>query len=1228
MAYDNKEELRIRQINCAKQERSTALLTRWHKKNDITCIQEPNIKQLKILGKAGKLYKSESHRAPRAAVLIHNQFDTTKLPKFCNRDTATVLLEKHKLAISSVYCHKDLPVWSKLVQELILYCKRKNYKLILALDANAHSTVWGCKYDDRRGFNIEEACVRNNLTVCNQGDTCTYDDSIFRKKKVRKSIPDITITNCINLVTGWEVSDEPSLSDHKIITFSVQNIKRDKEPMRRNFKNTNWNDIADDISKIIPDTVPAYWSEHKLEVACRNLTTALRESLDIHAPMTPPAKRYEYWWNTECSSAKRKSLKAERKAKLKKTPQLRKIAREELRKYQKTCWQAKEKAWKQFISEVDDIPEMAKVTKIMRRLHEKDVELGLVKDEDGNLAETKLQSIQLMMTEHFPNCSTVESADKSGPPPNKTRLVQRRDFEWITTDRIRLAVHEFSPNKAPGIDEWRAEVLKCLDDKTVEYIRELFNASVSLHYVPLDWRRTYVKFLGKPGKSDYTMKNAFRPVSLMSVLFKTLERLSSWQIEETALTKKPFHRAQYAFRKGTGCENALSDIVNTIEKAVHKGEYCLTVNTDIAGAFNNVSYEAIITAMTKRGVNDDIIKWYKNFLTTRTCESELGEATVIATTERGCPQGGVKSGLIWDLVYDAQLEEFDKEENKKVTAKSFADDGTLMISGTNIEILYKTMQKALDVAHAWATECGLTYCPAKCNAMLFTTKRKIKELPKLKLNGQEIPQVKSARILGVIFDTKLTWKPHLNQKVDKCKATLMKIKPILNKHWSPNPILNRWVYTSVIIPILTYGSVIWERVTDLKGIRKKLEKLQRLGLTGIANTRRSTPTAALEHVYDIPPLHLQIKQKAQETFLRLGEIKQDEWSYPRIKKQGHLERLRSSIPNIRVDDTMTPRPNRNRTYKVVIDPKLKDYPETEGVIIFTDGSKSGSKTGAGVLFGEEKFNERLPDRTVFQAEVRAIQLACEHILFQDIRQSKITIHVDSQAALRALQAPYMKSKLVGNTIQLLNAIGLDNDLTLRWIKAHNDNETPNGNDIVDLIAKAGAKSRNWTSAKIHQPRSEIIRNIRNRIREEWTKEWENRQDCRQTKAFIGRPQPKIWKDIKDHGRETISRVIRFVSGHGYMNRHSTVIKYDISKEEADNHEEAQCRLCEEHEETPIHLITECGALIHERKDLFSESDLLAWMLDRPPDWTPAVIEFLNIQTIRDLDTRQQADEDE
>jgi hypothetical protein len=64
-----------------------------------------------------------------------------------------------------------------------------------------------------------------------------------------------------------------------------------------------------------------------------------------------------------------------------------------------------------------------------------------------------------------------------------------------------------------------------MDDLTVNYIIKLYGASIALEYVPAKWREGTVIFIPKPGKSDYTDKRAFRPISSMSVLFKTLERL-------------------------------------------------------------------------------------------------------------------------------------------------------------------------------------------------------------------------------------------------------------------------------------------------------------------------------------------------------------------------------------------------------------------------------------------------------------------------------------------------------------------------------------------------------------------------------------------------------------------------------------------------------------------------------------------------------------------------------
>ena len=53
--------------------------------------------------------------------------------------------------------------------------------------------------------------------------------------------------------------------------------------------------------------------------------------------------------------------------------------------------------------------------------------------------------------------------------------------------------------------------------------------------------------------------------------------------------------------------------------------------------------------------------------------------------------------------------------------------------------MYKTMNKALNKAQTWATNHGLTICPAKTAAMVFTNKKKYtKPINKLRLNNRNI----------------------------------------------------------------------------------------------------------------------------------------------------------------------------------------------------------------------------------------------------------------------------------------------------------------------------------------------------------------------------------------------------------------------------------------------------------------------------------------------------------
>ena len=107
---------------------------------------------------------------------------------------------------------------------------------------------------------------------------------------------------------------------------------------------------------------------------------------------------------------------------------------------------------------------------------------------------------------------------------------------------------------------------------------------------------------------------------------------------------------------------------------------------------------------------------------------------------------------------------------------------------------------------------------------------------------------------------------------------------------------------------------------------------------------------------------------------------------------------------------------------------------------------------------------RLPDHaTVFQAEITAIAVAAQRLAISDAPVAKfVKFQVDSQAALLALDNPFVKSKAVTCAIDSLNRLTDGGaKVTLVWVPAHKGHE---GNERADTLAKKGAASSDARTA--------------------------------------------------------------------------------------------------------------------------------------------------------------------
>jgi hypothetical protein len=83
----------------------------------------------------------------------------------------------------------------------------------------------------------------------------------------------------------------------------------------------------------------------------------------------------------------------------------------------------------------------------------------------------------------------------------------------------------------------------------------------------------------------------------------------------------------------------------------------------------------------------------------------------------------------------------------------------------------------------------------------------------LQLNGRNIPFVNSVKYLGVIFDRRMTWRPHIEKIAAKALGTYIRTYSILKiKHLNAN--MKLIVYRALIRTIKTYACSIWEFAPD------------------------------------------------------------------------------------------------------------------------------------------------------------------------------------------------------------------------------------------------------------------------------------------------------------------------------------------------------------------------------------------------------------------------------
>lgn len=1171
------------QVNLHHAKGASSVLSRRFAKEQLTValVQEPWVNNTRVLGltdSKGRLIYSNTQSKPRTAILLNRVIKFTPITEFIQRDVVAILAEvptangKQDMVIASAYFPGDLDdIPPPEVCALVRYCKATNKPFIIGCDANAHHTIWASSDTNNRGEYLLEYLTSNEVNICNVGNSPTFTNAI------RDEVLDLTLcsANFTEKVKNWHVSDEPSLSDHRHIIFDIEANPLKSEKFR-NPKKTNWSMFKDHLVNSRSTCSIDIRTPAELDTAASDLEHRITDAYIASCPLKERfVCRNVPWWNETLNNLRREARRLFNRAK---STSNWVDYRASLTKYNAELRKAKRICRIKFCEGIQTLPEASRLQKAMSVDHTNG--LGQLKREDGSLTVTPRESLQVLMNTHFPGstCINAQQTPEQQCPrarrtaPNDSILLSRRLY---TEASINWALGSFEPMKSPGPDGILPIFLQKSDGVLMPELIHLFRASFTLGYIPESWRKVKVIFIPKAGKKDKTLPKAFRPISLTSTLLKLMEKVADSYIRNEFLKNSPLHKDQHAYQPGKSTETALHGIVTLIEKSLRYQETALCAFLDIEGAFDNTSYASINTALLNRRVDNTTMSWIQNMLSSREITATLGDASITVTATKGCPQGGVLSPLLWSLVVDALLNKLTQLGYEIV---GYADDIVLIIRGKCDATMSSRLQTALDTTLSWCTQEGLNINPAKTVIVPFTKRRKHALSPP-SLNGFLLNFCKEVKYLGIILDSKLNWTAQIDYAVKKATTAIWACSTLFSKTWGLKPQLALWSYITIARPRITYAALVWWPKVNEVTAQAKLNKVQRLACLSVTSAMRTTPTAALEAMLCLLPLHLHVKKEAELGALRLQRNKTifegDQVGHLRILREFELTPLVTTV-----SDCMAVRNNPDIPYKVIETNRhmwSRDGPTLpSGIICFyTDGSKIGSNTGSGVYGPGVK--EIIPMGvwpTVFQAEVYAILVCAKICLKRNYRHAKIGIFSDSQAALLALKSAKCTSKLVWECSAALRELSRQNQVLLYWVPGHCGIE---GNENADYLARQGsAQQFIGPEPFLGTSKSAVKRELKSWETLEIANRWNNTQGCRQAKQFIS-PNPAITKRLLGLKRGELRLYTGVITGHCPALYHLK----NIGIVGCDN-----CRFCNLAVETSAHLLCHCEALAFARYYFF------------------------------------------
>ena len=294
--------------------------------------------------------------------------------------------------------------------------------------------------------------------------------------------------------------------------------------------------------------------------------------------------------------------------------------------------------------------------------------------------------------------------------------------------------------------------------------------------------------------------NNYRPISILSTFSKIYERVVHSQLLNYFETKGIFYKHQYGFRSYKSTTQAVLNFLHNIYS--YGGSLYFTIFLDMRKAFDCVSHEILLDKMYFYGIRGTPHEWFRSYLSDREQYVSINDGH--SNKEKitcGVPQGSILGLLFLIFINDVP------NCCNNLDYLLFADDTSisLKIPKDCINSIHHRINHYLCSVSEWLGANKIMLHVQKTKYMLFSYKGNYRLQP-IRFDAMDVEWVSSMRYLGLIFDSNLNFKSHVDiiaSKMSKNIGIMCKVSNFLPR----NVLLS--IYYAIIHPYLNYCIEAW-----------------------------------------------------------------------------------------------------------------------------------------------------------------------------------------------------------------------------------------------------------------------------------------------------------------------------------------------------------------------------------------------------------------------------------